>query len=180
VLGTGKFLPITGRTYSCRFQGQLKNDGVDKRYIIPLLAPAEEIIAAVDEVRDKLKLDLIGIGSKDNKLRQKINGRFAKPLKDYLNGIIRPFTIHEMRPHDLRALYVILTYQVCDYTNFTLLPFSQSVLGHESVISTTSYHRFKAMGLDSFSCPMDITAEDLGQVNTAAELGYDAEMESDA
>jgi hypothetical protein len=162
VLATGKFLPIPGRTYSCMFQGQVKNDGVEKQYIIPLLAPAEEIIAAVEQVRRQLEVELIGIGSDDKQRRAEINERFAGPLKKYLNRIIRPFTIQEMRPQDLRSLYVLLTYAVCDYTNYTLLPFSQSVLGHESVASTAHYHRFKATGLEAFSCPMDITAEDLG------------------
>jgi hypothetical protein len=162
VLATGRFLPIPGRTYSCMFKGQLKNDGVDKQFVIPLLAPAEEIIAYVEEVRSDLGIEPLGIGREDFQTREQISGRFAKQLKTYLNEIIRPFTIHAMKPHDLRSLYVVLTYQVCEYTDFTLLPFSQSVLGHESVESTAHYHRFKAMDLGSFFCPMDITAEDLG------------------
>jgi integrase len=176
VLATGKFLPIPGKTYCARFQGQLKNDGVEKEYIIPLLAPVEEIIAAVEQVRQQLVIEPLGIGRDDYERREKLKNKFAKPLKQHLQNIMAPFTRQKMRPHDLRSLYVVLTYHACNYTNYTLLPFSEHVLGHASVNATTAYHRFKATGLDSFSCPMDISAEDLGH---KPEVQSDAEEYSD-
>jgi hypothetical protein len=180
ILATGQFIPIPGRTYSCLFKGHLKNDSQEKEYIIPLLAPVDEINKYLEEVRTELGIEPCGINREHYERREAINQKYARQLKRYLNDIIRAFTLQEMKPQDLRALYFLLTFQACAYVGFARPHFAKAVLGHYSLESTTHYESFKAIGLLSFMCPMDITADDLRMEDMGViELGYETESDSD-
>jgi hypothetical protein len=133
VLATGQFVPIAGRTYTCVFHGHLKNDFTHMEYRIPLLAPVDEVNKYVAEVRTALGIEPLGIGLGDQESRTALNLKYATQLKTKLNEIIRPFTISDMKPNDMRSLYVLLAHQACAYINFPLLHFAKAVLGHRAL-----------------------------------------------
>jgi hypothetical protein len=78
----------------------------------------------------------------------------------------------------MRALYAMLTFQVCKFPQMRPLYFGKAVLGHESLQSTTCYQKYKVLGLDTFTCTSDIEPEDiLYEVPDVVRMGIENESE---
>lgn len=130
---------------SLTFTGQLKKNLVgeekEESYEIPILCTADIFLKAFSVLREKQNNV-----KRDNAA---VNSKYASNLSFWCKKMfkVQPSSnsvASHIRVHDLRALYVVLAYQLFQYdlTGFSINGFAARVLGHTGIDSSLNYSSY--------------------------------------
>jgi integrase len=155
ILCTGRFDPVKGTTFCAEFHGQLKTQGKEKVFVLPLLAPLADVQRCMEDVRRELHLETVGIGYEDEDKRRSTNNLSAR-LCYRLSELTAEYSDSKITTHNLRALYTVLAWY-CSRTECPYPLFAKHILGHVTALCVSSYDKFRIAGLDALTFVGDFT-----------------------
>lgn len=143
ILSSGSLDPITGYPQFAHFSGQAKTGLQDiqtvtsdlpRVYTIPLLANAKLVAQKLKDIQNFVRAEL---GT--DCAHERINQKFSHKLSRAVKSLVHP----EMRFHDLRTLYALVTYEAFKPHTYGLNGWVSRVLGHKGVNMSTHYTRMQ-------------------------------------
>lgn len=152
ILGGGSFKKAkTLKNNILTFYGQLKlKNRIEKPYNIPTLAPANDILAAVQKLRDITTDTNRRKGAKDfSKLTaEQIHSLTAKTLNDLVKKEFAAWLGTDVTPHDLRKAYAAIGYAYYEKAGGQsgFRDWAKDMLGHGGdTLTTEAYGKYKAI-----------------------------------
>lgn len=170
ILLTAKFKEVKGLDNAVVFSGQLKTKDSElsrDNYLIPVLAPDKEIIAALGKLRNMRNFSELETDS-GKTLAQKINSKTAKSQNQsvarYFGAFLPDWQNNEgktekVKPYNLRQVYLDICYRwfLDGRLNLSAIPelkqddkniFCSLILGHtkDDLATVNSYMRVKYQG----------------------------------
>ena len=125
ILKTGKLTAIS--QYKAKFEGQSKSIN-DEAYDIDLLAPVEQVVAALAFMRDNV--DCTGLTN------EQVNAKYSKRFG------LACYNATGLSPHELRAVNAMACFHLFGTTK-AMIAYMKSQLGHASEETTLRYHSYK-------------------------------------
>lgn len=124
VLKVGSVELIPGRSDQVLFEGQAKTHEIAvPPYAIPVLAPADKVVAAWKELR--VKKDFTGITA------DAVNARCAKSLNETVAAMFGTDKAgHKYKPKDLRAIYALVCAESMKPDEVSRTVYLATILGH--------------------------------------------------
>jgi integrase len=129
----------TSDGYKCMFSGQTK-EGLfpEAEYEIPLLAPFWVVEKAMQRLRS--------LYLTQGMTNQQVNESYSGQIRTYTEKMA------EMTPHELRACYALMTFQLAE-KKMSLIGHISKVLGHAQPGAAAYYQRKK---VENFTGPLEI------------------------
>lgn len=172
ILSTAQFKAVEGVNDVVVFSGQLKtkdSDLSEKNKLIPILAPANEVITALAKLRKMRDFSALDVPLGDT-LGQVINRKTAKTQTECVNRYFSEFLpewqnsegkTEKVKPYNLRQVYLDICFRwfVNGKLNLSVIPelkkddknmFCSIILGHtkDDLATVNSYMRVKYQGND--------------------------------
>lgn len=136
VLKTGSLHPISKKSFEVVFEGQAKKgDKESLPYKIPTLAPAKELISALNWLRET-KGELLELTEKQ------VSSKCARNLNNLCGVLFFDTLGSNSTPHDLRKAYAALAYEQSGKKESFRI-FAAKILGHSSDSTETTETYFK-------------------------------------
>ena len=136
ILKTAIFYKVENKVFEVVFEGQTKKgDGVNLPYKIPILAPAKEILKALEFIRKERDFSLL--------TNSQVNTKTANSLNEYTKQLFNIWLGVDCTPHDLRKAYITLAYEQSDKKE-SFRGFAEKFLGHSenSELTTETYFKY--------------------------------------
>jgi hypothetical protein len=116
-----------GEGETVRFMGQVKAGLVEREaFSIPVLAPAQDVMRAHDEVRSFFGNEITP---------RQVNSLHCNRLNVLVRETIHP----DFHFHSLRTLYALASFEMCRPHTFSINAWGQRVLGHTTIHSSCAY-----------------------------------------
>ena len=123
-----------GEDGSCLFAGQLKARNERDAYRIPVLAPLGHVLASLARLRALQPADVATLTN------AQVASKYQSRLRAFMNA--HPVYGKLRRVHDLRGVYVWLTYLTRDWGDAWVAHVACEILGHSDIAETNVYTPF--------------------------------------
>ena len=129
--GQSAFTPHT--EYSVSFLGQAKKRGAEAEYVIPTLAPVDQIVATLASLRDRQQHTVL------------TNHATSRRYQSYLSRSLTALDPWSecKRVHSLRGLYACMAYRLFDWGERSEAFVTMCLLGHSSLNESLVYTPFQ-------------------------------------